>query len=95
MVACQLVLCPRGGDGRHLRRPCSSRRRSGSPAGTGRPTGRSAPGVPAPAADGQLFSFSLQRRLLTRTTGEGGPGPQHAIWHEAGAWRARATCGCV
>lgn len=94
-VACRLVLCRQCADGRHLHRPCSSRRRSSNPAGTRQTvaTERSAPGVPAPAADGQLFSFSLQRCLLTQTTGHGGPGPQHAIWHEASTWRTCTTCG--
>ena len=44
---------------------------------------RSAPEVPAPAPDDHLFSFGLQRCLLTRTTGHGDPSPQHTIWHQA------------
>ncbi len=45
---------------------------------------RSALGVPAPGADDQLFSFRLQRCLLTRTTGHGDPSPRHTTWREAG-----------
>jgi len=39
-------------------------------------TERSSSGIPVPAADDHLFSFDVQRCLLTRTTGlpEGGPG---------------------
>jgi hypothetical protein len=40
--------------------------------------------VPAPAADHHLFSFGLQRCLLTRTTGHGDPSPAHTVWQEAG-----------
>jgi hypothetical protein len=40
------------------------------------------PGAP-PAADDHLFSFGLQRCLLTRTAGHGDPSPQHTIWHQA------------
>jgi hypothetical protein len=46
-------------------------------------TERSALEIPAPAAGDHLFSFGLQRCLLTRTTGHGDPSPQHTIWHEA------------
>ena len=28
-----------------------------------------------------LFEFSLDRVLLTRTTGHGDPAPQHTVWH--------------
>jgi hypothetical protein len=41
-------------------------------------------GVPAPAADHHLFSFGLQRCLLTRTTGHGDFSPVHTVWPEAG-----------
>ncbi len=44
---------------------------------------RSASEIPAPGTDDHLFSFGLQRCLVTRTTGHGDPRPQHAIWHEA------------
>lgn len=37
--------------------------------------------VPAPSH--QLFSFTLQRCLLTRTIGHGDPTPQHTIWPQA------------
>ena len=40
-------------------------------------------GVAAPASGDHLFSFGLQRCLLTRTTGHGDPSPQHTIWHDA------------
>ena len=46
-------------------------------------TERSAPPGPPPAADDHLFSFGLQRCLLTRTAGHGDPSPQHTIWHQA------------
>jgi len=43
-------------------------------------TERSAIGVAAPGPDDHLFSFGLQRCMLTRTTGHGDPSPQHTIW---------------
>lgn len=39
--------------------------------------------VATPASGDHLFSFGLQRCLLTRTTGHGDPSPQHTIWHDA------------
>ncbi len=41
---------------------------------------RSGSGVPVPAADDHLFSFDVQRCLLTRTTSHGDPSPQHTVW---------------
>ncbi len=45
-------------------------------------TERSALAVPAPGANDHLFSFGIQRCLLTRTTGHGDPSPQHTVWQE-------------
>jgi hypothetical protein len=39
--------------------------------------------VPQPGTRDHLFSFGLQRCLLTRTTGHGDPSPQHTIWLNA------------
>jgi hypothetical protein len=39
--------------------------------------------VAAPAPADQLFSFGLQRCLLTRTIGHGDLSPKHTIWHDA------------
>ena len=39
-------------------------------------------GVPAPAPDHQLFRFSIQTCLLTRTTGHGDFAPQHTTWKD-------------
>jgi hypothetical protein len=41
---------------------------------------RAGAGVPEPAADHHLFRFSLDRCLLTRTTGHGDFAPQHTTW---------------
>ena len=46
-------------------------------------TERSAQGIPAPGTDDHLFSFGLQRCMLTRTTGHGDPSPQHTTWQRA------------
>ncbi|MGO8957278.1 MAG: hypothetical protein ACLQFR_07910 [Streptosporangiaceae bacterium] len=43
-------------------------------------TERSALRVPEPGTHDHLFSFGLQRCLLTRTNGHGDPSPQHTIW---------------
>ncbi len=56
-------------------------------------TERSAPEIPAPGADDHLFSFGLQRCLLTRTTGHGDTSPQHTMWARSQHIAARATCG--
>lgn len=42
-------------------------------------------GVPAPAPDHQLFRFTLDRCLLTRTAGHGDHAPQHTIWQAPAA----------
>jgi hypothetical protein len=39
-------------------------------------------GAPAPAAEDELFAFSLARCLLTRTSGHGDPHPQHTVWQD-------------
>jgi len=36
--------------------------------------------VPPPAAGDALFEFSIERCLLTRTTGHGDPNPKHVVW---------------
>ncbi len=46
-------------------------------------TERSALKVPEPGTHDHLFSFGLQRCLLTRTTGHGDASPQHTIWRNA------------
>jgi hypothetical protein len=46
-------------------------------------TERSSSGIPVPAADDHLFSFDVQRCLLTRTTGHGDLSPQHTVWQQA------------
>jgi hypothetical protein len=45
-------------------------------------TERADAGVPAPAPDHQLFRFSIETCLLTRTTGHGDVAPQHTIWKD-------------
>jgi hypothetical protein len=45
-------------------------------------TERSALGVREPGTQDNLFSFGLERCLVTRTTGHGDASPQHAIWHD-------------
>jgi hypothetical protein len=47
-------------------------------------TERSRSGIPEPASDDHLFSFDVQRCLLTRTTRHGDPSPQHTVWHQPG-----------
>jgi hypothetical protein len=37
-------------------------------------------GVAAPGPGDHLFSFGIERCLLTRTTRHGDPQPQHAVW---------------
>jgi hypothetical protein len=46
-------------------------------------TERSDSNLPPPGTGDHLFSFNLQRCLLTRTTGHGDPNPRHTIWQEA------------
>ena len=43
-------------------------------------TERADGGVPVPAPDHQLFQFSIETCLLTRTTGHGDFAPQHTTW---------------
>lgn len=38
-------------------------------------------GVPAPAADHDLFEFDIRRCLATKTAGHGDTDPQKLIWH--------------
>jgi|GEM_PF-4249849 hypothetical protein len=39
------------------------------------------PMTEADLAEQSLFEFSVDRVLLTRTTGHGAPHPAHTIWH--------------
>lgn len=45
---------------------------------------RAAHAIPAPDEDQWVFSFDVERCLLTRTTGHGDPDPQHTVWRADG-----------
>jgi hypothetical protein len=42
------------------------------------------PMTEADMADQTLFEFTVDRVLLTRTTGHGDPAPQHTVWRTEG-----------
>ncbi len=46
---------------------------------------RSKFGPPVPGAEQHLFTFDLERCLLTRTTGHADENPQHTVWESSGA----------